>query len=53
MNRSGVEILWDDEEADINGFMLEACGINSTDFLLILLSLFRLRYRLDENIKNI
>jgi len=34
MRRSGVEILWDDEEADINGFMLEACGITSTDFLL-------------------
>lgn len=33
MTRSGVEILWDDEEADINGFMLEACGIDSTDFL--------------------
>ncbi len=33
MSRSGVEILWDDEEADVAGFMLEACGIASTDFL--------------------
>ncbi|MFW9865615.1 MAG: leucine-rich repeat domain-containing protein [Candidatus Thorarchaeota archaeon] len=34
MARSGIEILWDDEEADINGFMLEACGVDSNDFIL-------------------
>lgn len=33
MSRSGVEILWDDEEADVAGFMLETCGIDSPDFL--------------------
>ncbi|HEC37223.1 hypothetical protein LCGC14_0639560 [marine sediment metagenome] len=34
MTRSGVGILDDNEEADIAGFMLEACGISSTDFLM-------------------
>lgn len=32
MARSDVEILEDDEEADVAGFMLEACGIDSPDF---------------------
>ena len=32
MTRSDVEILEDDEEADVAGFMLEACGIDSPDF---------------------
>ena len=32
MARMDVEILDDDEEADIAGFMLEACGIFSPDF---------------------
>ncbi len=32
MARMSVEILDDDEEADIAGFMLEACGIDSPDF---------------------
>lgn len=33
MARIDVDILLDDEEADVAGFMLEACGIDSTDFL--------------------
>ncbi len=33
MTRSTVGVLWDDEEAGIAGFILEACGIDSTDFL--------------------
>ncbi len=32
MARSDVGILEDDEEADVAGFMLEACGIDSPDF---------------------
>jgi hypothetical protein len=32
MAREGVEILEDDEEADLAAFMLEACGIESRDF---------------------
>ena len=32
MARIDVDILLDDEEADIAGFMLEACGIHSPDF---------------------
>ena len=32
MARSGVGILEDDEEADVAGFMLEACGIDSPSF---------------------
>lgn len=34
MARNSIEILDDDEEADIAGFMLEACGIDSPDFYL-------------------
>lgn len=33
MARIDVDILLDDEEADVAGFMLEACGIDSPDFL--------------------
>jgi len=32
MARIDVDILLDDEEADVAGFMLEACGIDSRDF---------------------
>ena len=32
MTRAGVEILEDDEEADIASFMLNACGLESHDF---------------------
>ncbi len=32
MGRSSFGILDDDEEADIAGFMLEVCGIDSPDF---------------------
>ena len=32
MTRAGVEILEDDEEADIASFMLNACGLESQDF---------------------
>ena len=32
MTRAGVEILDDDEEADIASFMLNACGLESQDF---------------------
>lgn len=32
MTRAGVEILEDDEEADIASFMLTACGLESQDF---------------------
>jgi len=32
MARIDVGILLDDEEADVAGFMLEACGIDSRDF---------------------
>jgi len=34
MARDGVEILEDDEEADIASFMLNACGLESRDFYL-------------------
>ena len=32
MTRAGVEILEDDEEADIASFMLNACGLETKDF---------------------
>lgn len=32
MTRAGVELLEDDEEADIASFMLNACGLESHDF---------------------
>ena len=32
MTRDEVEILEDDEEADIASFMLNACGLESHDF---------------------
>lgn len=34
MSRKGIEILEDDEEADIAGLMLSACGIETRDFYL-------------------
>jgi hypothetical protein len=41
MSRGGVEILDDDEEADIASFMLNACGLESRDFFLYERSLTR------------
>ena len=32
MARGSVDILDDDEEADIAAYMLEACGLESKDF---------------------
>ena len=34
MNRDGIEILQDNEEADIADFMLNACGLELRKFLL-------------------